>query len=66
LRRKDRRLSTHPDGLLLEVHDGGEDLVDRVENEHVEGSVELGSILSGSLGGPLLGLGVEVVWKRRR
>jgi len=49
------------DLVLLEVHDGGEDLEDRVEDEHVEGSLELLAVVSGGLGGPLLGLGVKVV-----
>jgi hypothetical protein len=48
------------DLLLLEVHDGGEDLEDGVEDELVEGSLKLLTLV-GALGGPLLGVGVEVV-----
>lgn len=46
--------------LLLEVHDGGEDLEDGVEDELVEGTLELLTLV-GAVLGPLLGLGVEVV-----
>ncbi|KAI6769124.1 hypothetical protein HG531_010228 [Fusarium graminearum] len=48
------------DLLLLEVHDGGEDLEDGVEDELVEGTLELLTLV-GTVLGPLLGLGVEVV-----
>ncbi|TKW57868.1 hypothetical protein CTA1_8343 [Colletotrichum tanaceti] len=48
------------DLLLLEVHDGGEDLEDGVQDELVEGTLELLALV-GALGGPLLGVGVEVV-----
>jgi hypothetical protein len=53
--------ATHEDLVLLKVHDGGEDLEDGLKDEHVESSLELLSVLGGRLGGPLLGLGVEVV-----
>lgn len=46
--------------VLLEVHDSGEDLEDGVENELVEGTLELLALV-GAVLGPLLGLGVEVV-----
>jgi hypothetical protein len=46
--------------LLLEVHDSGEDLEDGVEDELVEGTLELLTLV-GTVLGPLLGLGVEVV-----
>lgn len=46
--------------LLLEVHDSREDLEDGVENELVEGTLELLTLV-GTVLGPLLGLGVEVV-----
>ena len=49
------------DLVLLEVHDGSEDSEDGVQNERVEGSLQGLSISVGGLGGPLLGLGVEVV-----
>jgi hypothetical protein len=48
------------DLVLLEVHDGGEDLEDGVEDELVEGTLQ-GLALVGALVGPLLGVGVEVV-----
>ena len=48
------------DLLLLEVHDGGEDLEDGVEDELVEGTLELLALVSAVLG-PLLGGRVEVV-----
>ncbi|GKT45569.1 uncharacterized protein ColSpa_05750 [Colletotrichum spaethianum] len=48
------------DLVLLEVHDGGEDLEDGVQDELVEGTLELLALV-GALGGPLLGVGVEVV-----
>lgn len=48
------------DLVLLEVHDGGEDLEDGVEDELVEGTLELLTLV-GAVLGPLLGLGVEVV-----
>ncbi|KAK1256398.1 hypothetical protein MKX07_008657 [Trichoderma sp. CBMAI-0711] len=48
------------DLVLLEVHDGGEDLEDGVENELVEGTLELLALV-GAVLGPLLGVGVEVV-----
>lgn len=47
--------------FLLEVHDGSEDSEDWVEDEHVEGTLKSLSIGISSLGGPLLGLWVEVV-----
>jgi hypothetical protein len=53
--------ATHEDLVLLKVHDGREDLEDGLKDEHVESSLELLSVLGGRLGGPLLGLGVEVV-----
>jgi hypothetical protein len=46
--------------VLLEVHDGSEDLEDGVEDELVEGTLELFTLV-GTVLGPLLGLGVEVV-----
>jgi hypothetical protein len=46
--------------LLLEVHDGREDLEDGVKNELVESSLK-GLALVGALRGPLLCVGVEVV-----
>lgn len=46
--------------LLLEVHNSGEDLEDGVEDELVEGTLELLTLV-GAVLGPLLGLGVEVV-----
>jgi hypothetical protein len=46
--------------LLLEVHDSGEDLEDGVEDELVEGTLELLTLV-GAVLGPFLGLGVEVV-----
>ncbi|KAI6748621.1 hypothetical protein HG530_015394 [Fusarium avenaceum] len=46
--------------VLLEVHDGSEDLEDGVEDELVEGTLELLALV-GTVLGPLLGLGVEVV-----
>lgn len=46
--------------VLLEVHDGREDLEDGVQDELVEGTLELLALV-GSVLGPLLGLGVEVV-----
>jgi hypothetical protein len=49
------------DLVLLEVHDGSEYSEDGVQNERVEGSLEGLSIGVLGLGGPLLGLGVEVV-----
>lgn len=48
-------------GILLVVHDGVEDAEDRVEDEHVEGTLELLAISVGRLGCPLLGVRVEVV-----
>jgi hypothetical protein len=48
------------DLLLLEVHDGVEDLEDGVQDELVEGTLELLTLVS-ALGGPLLGVRVEVV-----
>lgn len=48
------------DGVLLEVHDGIENLEDGVEHEHVETTLKLVAIGILSLGRPLLGLGVEV------
>ncbi|GKT92871.1 elongation factor 2 [Colletotrichum tofieldiae] len=48
------------DLVLLEVHDGGEDLEDGVQDELVEGTLKLLALV-GALGGPLLGVGVEVV-----
>ena len=46
--------------FLLEVHDGGEDLEDGVEDELVEGTLELLALVSAVLG-PLLGGRVEEV-----
>jgi hypothetical protein len=46
--------------LLLEVHDGREDLEDGVQDELVESTLELLALI-GAVLGPLLGLGVEVV-----
>lgn len=48
------------DLVLLEVHDGSEDLEDGVEDELVEGTLELLTLIGAGLG-PLLGVGVEVV-----
>lgn len=48
-------------GILLEVHDGIEELEDGVQDEHVEGTLEGLAVGIGGLGGPLLGGGVEVV-----
>jgi hypothetical protein len=47
--------------VLLEVHDRVEDLEDRVQNEHVESTLQGLTLGISALGGPLLGLGVEVV-----
>lgn len=49
------------DLVLLEVHDGGEDSENGVQNERVEGSLQGLAISVSGLCGPLLGLGVEVV-----
>ena len=58
LREFDLKLFKHwADSVLLEVHDGVEDLEDGVEDELVEGTL---AVLRRGLG-PLLGLGVEVV-----
>lgn len=46
--------------VLLEVHDSGEDLEDRVKDELVESTLELLALI-GAVLGPLLGLGVEEV-----
>jgi hypothetical protein len=48
------------DLLLLEVHDGLEDLEDGVQDELVEGALK-GLALVVGLRGPLLGVGIEVV-----
>ena len=48
------------DLITLVVVDSGEDLEDGVQNELVEGTLELLALVL-TLGGPLLGLGVEVV-----
>jgi hypothetical protein len=48
-------------GLLLEVHDGIEDLEDGIQDEGVEGTIEGLAVVGGPLGGPLLGGRVEVV-----
>lgn len=59
---RDLELLEHGEELvLLAVHDGVEDLVDGVQHEHVEGTVELGAVLVHLLLDPLLGLGVEEV-----
>jgi len=47
--------------LLLEVHDGTENLEDGVQDELVEGTVKLLAVGISAVLGPLLGLGVEVV-----
>jgi hypothetical protein len=47
--------------VLLEVHNRVEDLEDRVQDEHVESTLQRLAISIVGLGGPLLGLGVEVV-----
>lgn len=49
------------DFVLLEVHDGGKDSEDGVQDERVEGSLQGLAVSVSGLGGPLLGLGVEVV-----
>lgn len=46
--------------ILLEVHDGAEDLEDRVEDELVESALEVLAVVRAGLG-PLLGGRVEVV-----
>lgn len=48
------------DLVVLEVHDGGEDLEDGVQDELAESTLEL-LTLEGAVLGPLLGLGVEEV-----
>lgn len=48
------------DLLGLEVHDGGEDLEDGVQDELVEGTLQRLALVGSGLG-PLLGVGVEVV-----
>jgi hypothetical protein len=48
------------DLVLLEVHDGVEDLEDGVQDELVEGTLKLLALV-GALGGPLLGVRVEEV-----
>ncbi len=48
------------DLILLEVHNSGENSEDRVKNELVESTLQLLALV-GSLVGPLLGMGVEVV-----
>jgi hypothetical protein len=47
--------------ILLEIHDGIEKLENRVQDEHVESTLELLTLISGGLVGPLLGGRVEVV-----
>lgn len=49
------------DLVFLEVHDGVEDLEDRVEDEHVEGTLEGLAVVIDALRGPLAGCGVEVI-----
>ena len=53
-------LKKSSDLIVLEVHDGVEDLEDGVQDELVEGTLK-GLALVGASLGPLLGLGVEVV-----
>ncbi|CAH0021957.1 unnamed protein product [Clonostachys rhizophaga] len=48
------------DLVVLEVHDGGEDLEDGVQDELVESTLKLLALVGTRLG-PLLGVGVEVV-----
>lgn len=48
------------DLVVLEVHDGGEDLEDGVQDELAESTLELLTLV-GAVLGPLLGLGVEEV-----
>jgi hypothetical protein len=60
--KRDFQLLEKSGGLfLLEVHDGVKDSEDRIKNKHVESTLKRLTIGTSRLGGPLLGLGVEVV-----